>query len=69
MAATKTVLTEKETGILQCLADGMRPKDAAESLHLTLHTVNQYMVKIRLKLDADSTCNAVATAIRRRLID
>jgi DNA-binding NarL/FixJ family response regulator len=66
MAITEEKLTEKEVRILQSLADGERP---SEKLPLAHQTVRKYLVRIREKLDARTTCNAVASAVRRGIVD
>jgi DNA-binding NarL/FixJ family response regulator len=62
-------LSEREIKVLQSLADGKTLKSIARSLKLAQITVDKYAAEIRYKLDADTTPNAVATALRRGLID
>lgn len=66
MAITEEKLTQNEIKILQCLADGEKP---SERLHYTDGSVKQYLIKIRDKMNSPTTYNAIATAIRRGLID
>lgn len=62
-------LNHKELEILQGLADGERFSGLAKSLKLSESTVAHYTLDIRLKLDAPTTPNAIAIALRRGLID
>lgn len=63
------LLTDREVQVLQLLADGKTIKDASRSLKLAEITLKRYTAEIRSKLEAPTTPNAVATAIRRGLID
>ena len=62
-------LSAKEVKILQLLADGKTARDAAQELHLTDGTIRQYAIRIREKTGSPTTMNAMATALRRGLID
>ena len=63
------LLTDREVQVLQLLADGKTIKDASRSLKLAESTLKRYAAEIRSKLEAPTTPNAVATAIRRGLND
>ena len=69
MMGTEDKITPQEQKILQLLADGKPTKYVAKSLNLKVETLTGYMIRIREKLDADTTYNAVATAIRQGIID
>lgn len=69
MAATDESLTPQEQRILQLFADGKPTKDVAVTMHLTVNTVKFYMFRIREKLEAPTTHNAIATALRQGIID
>lgn len=43
-------LTDKETGIIACLIDGLRPKEIAWQLTTSLNTVNTHLANIKIKL-------------------
>lgn len=62
-------LNSRELEILQGIADGKRFSGIAEALKLSETTIAHYTLDIRLKLDAPTTPNAIAIAIRRGLID
>ena len=62
-------LTQKEIDILQGIADGKRLSGIAASMKLCENTIKHYTLDIRLKLDAPTTPNAIAIALRRGLID
>lgn len=62
------LLTPRETRLLTLLANGLSRKEIAEELHVALVTVKRSLEHIRVKLDADTTAQAVASAIRRGII-
>jgi DNA-binding NarL/FixJ family response regulator len=62
-------LTERETEILQLVADGLVTPDIAEKLEISPQTVKTHMRHILAKLQARSRANAVTIGFRRRLID
>jgi DNA-binding NarL/FixJ family response regulator len=62
-------LNEREIEVLQMLADGKTQREAARSLRLAHRTIKDYSTRLREKLDAKTTYNALATALRRGLID
>jgi DNA-binding CsgD family transcriptional regulator len=43
-------LTDKETGIISCLINGLRPKEIAWQLTTSLNTVNTHLANIKIKL-------------------
>jgi DNA-binding NarL/FixJ family response regulator len=61
-------LTPHELRILQLLAEGHSYKTAAATLSSSPHTVAFHMKSIYLKLQVHSKSEAVATALRHRLV-
>lgn len=62
-------LTDRERTVLQLLANGYGNREIADQLHLSVNTVRNYVQAILGKLDAHSKLEAVATALRRGLVD
>jgi DNA-binding NarL/FixJ family response regulator len=62
-------LSSREMEVLQHIADGKTVRDTARCLKLAEITVKKYAADIRTKLEANTTPNAVATALRRGIID
>ncbi len=62
-------LSEREIQVLQLLADGKTQIEVAHSLRLAPRTLKDYATRLREKLEANTTSNAIATALRRGLID
>lgn len=61
-------LTAREREVLRLLADGYANDEVAELLHLSPETVRTHLRKAMRKLGAETRTEAVATALRRRLI-
>lgn len=61
-------LTRRERDVLRLLADGCSNEEVGRRLHLSPETVRTHVRKAMRKLDADTRTQAVATALRRRLI-
>jgi len=61
-------LTNKEIEILRLIAQGYTNKTIAEKLCLSQHTVRNHLVSIFSKLNCHSRSQAVAEAIRQRLL-
>jgi two-component system NarL family response regulator len=61
-------LTQRETGVLQLLAEGRSNKDIARRLKITEGTAKTHVKAILTKLDAMSRTEAVAVAHRRGLV-
>jgi DNA-binding NarL/FixJ family response regulator len=62
------LLTEKEKQILSALVDGLSYKMIAEKSGISYHTVNFHIRNIYQKLHVHSVSEAVAKAIRERLV-
>lgn len=66
--ATPTTLTPRQRDILQAVADGDTHAEIADALFITETAVGSTLTYIRTKLRATNTPNAVATALRKRII-
>lgn len=61
------MLTEREAQILGYLINGMRTKEAAKAAGLHPDTVKDYTERIRIKMQARTTIEAAAKAVRAGL--
>ena len=61
-------LTPHETRLLKLLVDGHNYRSAAEQLHVSVNTVSFHMRRVYEKLQVHSKSEAVAKALRQRLI-
>ena len=61
-------LTQGERDVLRLLAEGLANDEIAERLHISGETVRKHIRKAMVKLDADTRTQAVAVALRERLI-
>lgn len=61
-------LTEREIEILKLMASGHTNRDISDKLFLGSDTVKEYVSNIMKKLDCKNRTEAVAKAIRRRII-
>lgn len=64
----KLTLTEREQEVLQCLVRGLSYKQCAEHLGISLDTVRTHIRGVYKKLQVHSVSEAVARAIRERLV-
>jgi len=62
-------LSKREIQVLQFLADGNKLREVAKRLKLAEDTLKHHTTNIREKLNTPTTGNAIATALRRGLID
>ncbi len=67
MFATKSQLTQREREVLCLLAAGLTDRKIAESLTISLRTVNRHLYNIFGKLEVPSRA-AAAHAVRNGLI-
>src|SRR6185437_15115453 len=65
-AETRTLLTPRETQILDAIADGLTNKAIARGLGISLHTVKFHVESVFRKLGASTRTEAVARATERR---
>jgi DNA-binding NarL/FixJ family response regulator len=61
-------LTPHEARLLKLLVDGYNYKSAAEELHVSVNTISFHMRRVYEKLQVHSKSEAVAKALRQRLI-
>jgi len=61
-------LTKREQEVLQCIAQGLTPKEISEKLSLSIRTVNTYRANLVEKLGIDDTAAFVRYAIQSGLI-
>ena len=62
------ILTQREKDVLQYLTEGLRPERIAERMGLQPATVHLHIRKARKRLGASTREQAIAVAIRKRLI-
>jgi DNA-binding NarL/FixJ family response regulator len=62
-------LSLREVEILMLLSNGSRIEAVAERLHIIRDTVNEHLESARKKLGTKTTAQAIADAIRRRLME
>lgn len=63
-------MTARELAVVFLLSHGMQYEQIGETLHVATETArHDYGRAIRKKLEARTTAHAVATALRRGLID
>ncbi|MEZ5442387.1 MAG: response regulator transcription factor [Lysobacterales bacterium] len=65
---TATLLSPRETQMLEALAQGLSYKDVARRLDLSVHTVGDYVKALYRKLRVNSRGEAVGLALRERLL-
>ena len=61
-------LTQRERDVLRLLADGLSNEEIGKRLFISAETVRTHVRKAMAKLDADTRTEAVARALRDRLI-
>ncbi|MEO0602113.1 MAG: response regulator transcription factor [Myxococcota bacterium] len=64
----RTPLTPREQDVLRCLSQGESYEQTAVELGISLHTVRTHIRGIYRKLDARNVAEAVARALRERLL-
>ncbi len=67
--APESVLSARETEILQKVAYGSTTKEVAEELGISPHTVKTHLERIFEKLGANDRAQAVAIAIRKGILE
>ncbi len=67
-AATSTLvplaepISEREKGVLECIARGLSNQEVADKLHISLHTVKTHARRINAKLGVKSRTQAIVRA-------
>jgi DNA-binding NarL/FixJ family response regulator len=61
-------LTDKEKEVLKLLVDGLSYKMIADRIHLSFHTIHSHVKNIYEKLHVNSKGEAVAKAIKNKLV-
>lgn len=65
---TQTVLTDRETEVLQLLAEGMTQKEIAEDLILSSSTIKRHLENIYQKLEVNNKISAIKKAKNLKLL-
>lgn len=65
----EAVLSDRETEILQLVADGLSNREIAEQLHISRYTVESHVKHIYRKLAVPSRIRAISEARSRGLLD
>jgi DNA-binding NarL/FixJ family response regulator len=68
-AETEELLSDRQTEILQMIADGLSTKQVARELGITQKTVHNHLNAIYRRLDTQSLTHAVLSAVRLGIID
>lgn len=68
-AEEESLLSSRQTEILQSIADGMTTKQVARDLGIAQKTVHNHLNAIYRKLDTQSLTHAVLSAVRLGIID
>lgn len=66
---SNSVLTPRETQVLQCVETGMTNREIAESLFVSKRTVDNHMSSVLAKLDAANRLEAVRNARQLGVLD
>jgi two-component system nitrate/nitrite response regulator NarL len=67
-AQGQTPLTERETDILRCAADGLSSQQIARDLGISVPTVKTHLAHVYAKLQVPDRASAVAQAFRRGIL-
>ncbi len=62
-------VTERETDIIRCIAEGLSNKLIADKLSLSTHTVNTHRKNIMQKLGVNNTAGVVMFAVKNNLLE
>ena len=66
--STQSVLTPRETDIVELIAKGMRNKEIAVALGITEETVKMHVKNVLSKLQVNDRSAVVAVALRRGIL-
>ena len=69
MDRTVTALSPRQAELLQLIADGMTPKQAARELGIALKTAYNHLNCVYRSLNVESMTHAVVAAHRHGIID
>lgn len=61
-------LTQQELAVLDLVAEGMTNKEIGQRLHLSHHTIKDYLTRAMRKVDANTRAEAVNKAAKRGLL-
>jgi DNA-binding NarL/FixJ family response regulator len=64
-----SILTDRERGVVQLIAEGHTNKDTAAFLNISLKTVETHRANIMRKLDLSSSAGLIRYAIRNKLVE
>jgi DNA-binding NarL/FixJ family response regulator len=64
--AAASLLTKREEGVVHLVAEGMTNRDISQRLHLSEHTVRNYLFRIFNKVGTSNRLELALYAIRRR---
>jgi two-component system nitrate/nitrite response regulator NarL len=68
-SGTLKLLSQREREVLRLLADGMRNEEIGRRLHIAAETARAHIRNAMRKLGAETRTQAVATALRRSMIE
>jgi DNA-binding NarL/FixJ family response regulator len=60
------LLTPRERQVTRLVAEGMKNRDVAEALHVTEHTVSNYLYRIFEKLEVSSRVQLILHAMNEK---
>ncbi|MGA2417377.1 MAG: helix-turn-helix transcriptional regulator [Candidatus Sulfotelmatobacter sp.] len=60
------MLTPRERQVTRLVAEGMKNRDVAEALHVTEHTVSNYLYRIFEKLEVSSRVQLILHAMNEK---
>ena len=66
---SELVLTDRERGVVQLIAEGHTNKKIGELLHISLKTVESHRAAAMRKLNLNSSAALVRYAIRNRIVE
>ena len=69
LSREQTVLTRRERGVVQLIAEGHTNKEIAKLLGISLKTVETHRAAIMHKLDVSSLAALVRFAVRNKLVE
>jgi DNA-binding CsgD family transcriptional regulator len=64
-----STLSDRELEVFLLLAEGLTDAEIGQKLNISSKTVNYHVENVKRRLGAKNRVQAIATALRRRLID